>query len=159
MALLPNAGPPLPMTHTPIPAAEMMRLARALRSAVGGEPVTVEAVSRVAEEEGAPVSHVYAAMAMDPNLAPAKVHDILVAICVGSCQAQGAIPVLEVLLEERQRRQARGARAFDILPRSCLDLCSHSPACMSRTPNAMQAHPQLTPEKTHALVSELCDGE
>jgi NADH:ubiquinone oxidoreductase subunit E len=146
------------MTHEPIPAPEMVRLARALRTAAGGEPITLAVVARVAEEEGAPVAHVYAAMAMDPNMAPAKESDVLVAVCVGSCQAQGAVPVLEALLETRGERLAAGQGAFDVLPRSCLDLCSHSPVCMTRTPQAMKAHPRMTPDEVRALMAEICDA-
>ena len=155
MSLLPNAGPPLAMTHQPISPAEMMRLALALRSALNGEPVSVELVERIAAAEDAPAAHVYAAMAMDPNMAPQIEHDVLVAICVGSCQAQGAIPILQTLLEERAARVSDNRPAFDILPRSCLDLCPHSPVCMTRTPTDLKAHARLTPEKVRALLPEI----
>jgi len=156
MALLPNAGPPLPKTHDPLQLAVLLRLAGALRAAAAGAPVTVALVERIASEQGVPTAHAYAALALDPNLAPANEHEVMVAICVGACQGQGAVPVLAALLQTRAERVAAGRPAFDVLPRTCLDMCSHSPVCMSRSKAGVSAHPRLSPEGVRALVVELC---
>src|SRR5687767_1967793 len=99
MALLPNSGPPLPPTHKPLDPALVNRLATALASKAAGKRVTLEMVQAVAREQNAKDSEVYAAMAFNPNLVFALEQPTLIAVCVGSCQAQGAIPNLAELLK------------------------------------------------------------
>ena len=157
MPLLPNAGPPRPRTHEPIAPAEMMRLRGALQAALAGTPATVEAVAEVARQQDVPLSHAYAALATDPNLSIDVSQPVLVAICVGVCQEQGAIPNLERLLELRAERVAAGKPAFDVIPRTCLDMCAHAPVCLSRSPHGQAAHPRLTAAGVDELVAALCD--
>ena len=157
MALLPNAGPPLPTTHRPIPPSTMMELRDALVAKCDGGKVTEAIIHQVAEENGVPFCAAYAAISVDPNLVLAVKHDTLVAICVGPCQLQGAIPALEALLAERQRRIDTGDTSFDIIPRTCLDMCAHSPACLSRSADGQQkVHPQMRPEDVAELAKSIC---
>ena len=157
MPLLPNQGPPLPATHTPIPFPEMARLKDAVRAQCPDGRVSVEAVEKVAKELGAPRAHVYVSLALDPNLVIQTGSEVLVAVCVGTCQAQGAVDNIEKLLAVRESRLAAGEKAFDILPRTCLDLCAHSPAAMSRSPHGTAAHPQLKPDAIEEMICTLCE--
>ena len=155
--LLPNQGPPLKLTHDPIPPEEMMRLRDALRTRCQDSKVTMDVIEQVASSSNAPRAHVYASAALDPNLVIDAETNVLIAICVGTCQGQGAIENLETLLKIRSERKQAGKRIFDVVPRTCLDMCVHSPIAMSRSPHGMAAHPKLTKEQIDELVTTLCD--
>src|SRR5687768_5598080 len=100
MALLPIAGPPLPTSHAVVDPQKLIGLAQKLSEHAAGKRVTLAMVDAVAAAEKVPRAHVYAAMAMDPNLVFAVEQETLLAVCVGGCQAQGALTNLEALLRE-----------------------------------------------------------
>lgn len=157
MAMLPNQGPPLAATHAPIPPQRMFQLTGALRQRAQGGRVTMAIVEEVAQQESAKIAEVYAALALDPNLGFEIGQDVLIAICVGGCQAQGAIANLEKLLELRRERLAQQKPAFDVIPRTCLDMCAHSPVCISRSRHGQAAHPRLKVTDVAEIVDSLCD--
>lgn len=157
MALLPNQGPPRPKTHTPMPPDLVMRLRAALLTHLAGQPATLAAIEAVAAAEKAEVAQVYATLAFDPSFVVDVSHETLIAICVGVCQEQGALDNLKRLLERRHERLAAGKPAFDIIPRSCLDMCAHSPVCLSRGPHGQAAHPRLKPEGVDELLGALLE--
>jgi NADH:ubiquinone oxidoreductase subunit E len=157
MALLRNSGPPLPNTHVPMDPAKTQRLRTALAAKSAGKRVTMEMIDAVAAAESATPAEVYASMAFDPNLVFAIELPTLFAVCVGGCQSQGAIANLAKMLELRAERLAAGKPAFDVLVRSCLDMCPHSPVAMSRSKHGQAAHPKLSPDALPEIVSTLCD--
>jgi len=156
MSLLPHAGAPLPVTHEPIPAEELNRALAALRALLGDRPATVELVQQAAQQADVSLACAYAALAFDPNLRVDASQETLIAICVGGCQQQGALANLEALLQERAARLEAGKPAFDLLPRSCLDMCPHSPVCLSRSKQGSRAHPRLRADDVPTMIAELC---
>jgi hypothetical protein len=157
MALLPNAGPPIPSTHKPIDPALTAKLAASLAARAGSGRVTMTHVDAVAAEHSATRAQTYAAMATNPNLVFDISQPTLLAVCVGGCQMQGAIPVLQKLLDTREERLGAGKKAFDVVVRTCLDMCPHSPVAISRSPHGQAAHPRLSPEGVGEIISALCD--
>ncbi|MEZ4272102.1 MAG: hypothetical protein R3C68_11940 [Myxococcota bacterium] len=157
MALLPNRGPPLSATHQPLDPAVQQKLKQALVDIAKGERLNMEMVQTVAQTHACSLAQVYAAMALDPNLVFDMQHDVLVAICVGACQAQGAIENLETLLRLRQERLQAGHASFEIVARHCLDMCAHSPVCLSRSAHGQAAHPRLKATEIPEIISTLCD--
>lgn len=157
MPLLPNQGPPVAPTHAPIPPPRMYELMQALWQRAQGARITLAMIDEVAQQHGAKPAEVYAAMAINPNLALDVSQEVLIGVCVGGCQAQGAIPNLEKLLELRAQRLTEQKKAFDIIPRTCLDMCAHSPVCISRSSHGQAAHPRLQAKEIPAIIDALCD--
>jgi len=156
--LLPNQGPPTAATHEPIPLPEMFRLRNALMQAAPDFRLTDAILESVAEAEEAPLEHVYAAAGTHPQFVFQPQNDVLLAVCTGGCQSQGAIENLKKFIETRKdRAQADGKKNFDIMPRACLDMCPHAPVVMSRGPHGTAAHPKLTPDGVNELIDALCD--
>jgi len=158
MALLPNIGPPLPVTHQALDPVLMMRLAAAVREHCAGAAVTLDAIDAVAASEKAPASHVFASIPMDPNLVLDIRDDVLIAVCVGGCQAQGAIDILDELMKIRAERVASSKSTYAIVPRTCLDICAHSPVCISRSALGQAAHTRLKPQGIAEIIAAICDG-
>lgn len=158
--LLPNLGPPVANTHDAIDEIELRELAQALEKKASELPdgrLAPEMINSVAEQHNKPHSHAWAAMALNPNLVPAISHETLFAICLGKCQLQGAIPNLEKLLELREQQISQGKPAFDIVPRSCLDMCPHAPVAISRSQHGQAAHPKLKPDSVAEIIDTLCN--
>ena len=158
MSLLPNSGPPLPQTHEPLSEEVMETLRDAVRAKAGTSPISFALLQEIAAEHNVPVSHVYSGMALDPNLVPELKHEALFAVCTSTCQKQGALENIDKLAEILQVRQNDGKPGFDIVSRNCLDMCSHSPVVLSRSPMGMAAHPQTHPDKLDEIVQAICDS-
>lgn len=159
--LLPNLGPPIANTHDPIPQDQLLQLAKALEEAAKEFPdgrLPAEAIDDVAQKNGLPRTHAWAAMALNPNLIPQISNETLFGICVGQCQLQGAIPTLEKLLELRDKQIADKKPSFDIVPRHCLDMCPHAPVAISRSPHGQAAHPKLKPDAVPEIIDALCNS-
>ena len=159
--LLPNLGPPAENTHDPIAETDLLDLARALEQQSKEQPngrLPPEVIDEVAQNNEQPRSHAWAAMALNPNLVPEISSETLFAICVGKCQLQGAIPNLETLLELRDKQVAEDKKLFDIVPRSCLDMCPHAPVAISRSQHGQAAHPKLTPDSLPEIIEALCNS-
>jgi NADH:ubiquinone oxidoreductase subunit E len=113
-------------------------LARALHEALdatGAKALTSSMIDGVAEAQGCERAHAWVAAGLDPTLelAVPKGAPVLVGMCVGQCQLQGAVPILERFLEERDRRVAAGLPDYELLPRRCLDMCSRAPVVLCQT--------------------------
>jgi NADH:ubiquinone oxidoreductase subunit E len=157
MPLLPNAGPPRPITHQAIDHQVLINLATLVETKAQGGPARMPILEEVAESENVPLSHVVASLGVNPQIIPDVDSQTLIAICVGTCQGQGAIPVLDKLLELKKERDANAKPSFSIVPRSCLDMCAHSPVCISRSAHGQAAHPRLKPEQVQETIDALCD--
>ena len=154
--LLPNAGPPLPQTHQPMDPGELFRLRNSILTKHPDGKVTHESLQEIATTENVPPSHVYAASAVDPNIVVPITNETLFVICTGACQAQGSLENLDKFVELRNSRVSEGKKAFDILPRNCLDMCPHSPVAISRSALGQVAHPKLQSKDIADIVEQLC---
>ena len=156
--LLPNAGPPLPQTHTPVDPSELFRLRNAILATHPDGKVSHEALQAIAKTEDVPASHVYASSALDPNIILPIEAETLFVVCTGACQAQGALENLDAFIASRNTREGLGKKLFDILPRNCLDMCPHSPVTISRSTLGQVAHPKLKAADIGEIVEQLCDA-
>src|SRR5438105_2199065 len=103
-----------PPTHRPVELDRLLRLASALEDAAPDGRVTPERLEAVAEDEGAPRTHLLAAAALVPGLSVPRLHPCALVHCVGACQQWGALDRLEQSLRARDARLARGAEGFDV---------------------------------------------
>ena len=159
MSLLRNAGPPRPVTHQRIDPLKLKDIAERLENFLDGQPTTPALMRQFSEEEGVVLSHAYAGLAVAPQIMPPIDSETLIAICVGDCQEQGALENLEELLELKDGLDQKGSPSFSIVPRHCLDMCAHSPVCISRSPHGQAAHPRLKKESLQEMVSQLCETD
>jgi NADH:ubiquinone oxidoreductase subunit E len=121
-----------------------------------GERVTLAMVQEAAARHAVSLEQAYAALAFNPQLVFDFQCETLLACCVGGCQAQGALDNLRELLRLRAERLAAGRPSFDIVPRTCLDMCAHAPVCLSRSQHGQAAHPRLKPADLPGITEALC---
>jgi len=102
----------------------------------------------------------WAPLAINPNLRLEIKSDTLFAGHPDRCQGQGqgAIPILEKLLANRDQRLEEGQESFDIVLGHCLDLCDNAPVVRSKSAHGQPVHPNLKPENLEEIISTLCDS-
>jgi NADH:ubiquinone oxidoreductase subunit E len=150
-------GSSRPPTHRPLELEKLVRLSIELRDvAVDGE-VTPEIVEGVACDQGVPRGHVYAALAVSPDLRLRPSAAVAFTVCAGGCQQWGSLERLEQLLAARELRLARGAPAFDVRTRSCLDKCDFGPTILVETPHGTVFVLMATKDKVDAALAEIED--
>ena len=133
-------------------------LGDALDEAAQGRQVDAALMTEIASSEGAPVSHMYVAAGMDPELDWKVEHPVTFVVCTGECQSWSAVDRVQWLLDERARRLKAGEPAFDIQSRGCLNACDHPPAIMSHSSEGQALHANATPESLQEAISVLVDG-
>jgi NADH:ubiquinone oxidoreductase subunit E len=148
-------APPVFSSAVAPEVAARVRAALAARALAGA--VAPPDVDAVAAELAIPLAHAYIALGLDPTLILVPTTEVALAICVGGCQLQGALPLLEGLLVERSARLATGRPSFDVQPRGCLDLCPGAPAMLSRSAVGVMRHVRMTREQVPPLLAELLD--
>lgn len=139
---LPIAGgpsrPPTPPSHQPLDLRRLMKLGVDLEDALeeeGAEVVTPELIDSIADEQGVPATHLWAAAAMTTQLPFATVEKVRFVVCVGGCQGWGALDRLDQLLDIREQRLGGGLAGFDIHAKGCLDQCGKAPSIVVHTPD------------------------
>ena len=157
--ILPNAGSPLPQTHTPVELPELFRLRNVILEKKPDGKISHENLKAIADTEQVPASHVYAASAVDPNIVLPLEHETLFVVCTGACQAQGALENIDKLIEIREKNLSENKASFDILPRNCLDMCPHSPVAISRSRLGQVAHPRLKATDIPEILNQLLSND
>lgn len=122
----PNRSP----THREIEMNRLAGLGLEVEELAEGGPVTPERVIALAEEQGKPASHYYAAVALatEVELPTAPVTAVF---CVGKCQSWGALDCVEAAATAWEQRGG----GFAIAVKSCLDRCAEAPVVQLRTPD------------------------
>jgi NADH:ubiquinone oxidoreductase subunit E len=148
-----------PPTHAPVDLTRLLRLGGELEEAAPAGVLTAEIIEDVAQSQGAPRSHVYAAAAVATQLGFERRHPVALVVCAGNCQQWGALEGLEQILQLRERRLADGKPAFDVRTRPCLDRCDFSPMVALETKDGVAAIPFANREKVAAAVSAVLDED
>lgn len=122
----PNRSP----THREIELARLPGLGLELEELAEDGPLTATRIAELAEEQGKPPSHYYAAVALATELT-LPTAPITAVFCAGKCQSWGALECLDAAAELHDRRG--GGFAIDV--RACLDRCADAPVVELRTPD------------------------
>ena len=155
----PQGGPPLIPTHKPIDMMSLYEIFATVRTMAQDGPIKLSELEALAETEGVPRTHAYAATMFDPTIALEMEGDASVIVCTGKCQMFGSIELLEELLKIRDARKVEGAAPINVLPRSCLDQCDFPPVMMSKSKHGLCAHKFAKMEELPEIVETICsDG-
>lgn len=152
----PGGGPGVP-THPTVPMENLIKLAQALMAASGGEPFSLELAQKVADDNDAPLSHVFAGAGI-MGIRPEQTGDIAFVVCVGGCQGFGALDCIDDLIKLRKDRAGADKRLFDVHPVSCMDRCQLAPAVRVHTPDGVGFLPSAKADALTVAVAEVCDG-
>ena len=116
-------------------------------------PVTPDRVIALAEEQGKPPSHYYAAVALATELElPAA--PVTAVFCAGKCQSWGALDAIDAAATRWEQR--RGAFAIGV--RTCLDKCFDAPVCELRTPSGTATILRAKPDEVVAAIDDALDA-
>jgi hypothetical protein len=147
-------------THQEISPARLAQLALDLDDAAegaSGRPLEHETIALLAERQGIPVSHYYAAAPLtDVSLSqaqPAKID-----FCVGACQRWGALECIDSAAARLAQLKAEGKPGFNIAVRQCLDKCERAAVCRITTQDGTCFLTETTAETLAATLSELEAG-
>ena len=121
----PNRSP----THRDLDPARLPGLGLELEELAEDGPVTPARVIALAEEQGKPVSHYYAAVALATDL-ELPTAPVTAVVCAGKCQSWGALDCLDAAAAAYDRHGG-----FAIAVRPCLDRCADAPVVELRTPD------------------------
>ena len=155
----PGGGSPPTPTHQPIDMMSLYELFGSIREIAEGGVVTITAIEDLAEREGVPRTHAYAAMMFDPTIALETEGSTSINVCTGRCQMFGAIDVLEELLVARDTRKANGDSPLNVIPRSCLDQCDFPPVLMSKSPNGLCTHRFAKSAELPEIIEAICSED
>ena len=146
-----------PPTHKPLDMQRLMRIATELEEAFEMSEhasLSPEAVDELADEIGAPASHVYAAAAMMTELPMDESAPIRFELCAGGCQSWGALPLIDKLSVAHAQRRENGEAGFGIVARRCIDKCAEAPVVLIRTPDGTAGLLKATPEALDEALSQ-----
>ena len=110
----------------------------------------------LADENGVPVSRMFAGAAEMDDITFARTSDVLFQVCTGQCQSWGALDRLEHLMTLRGHRIQSNYVVFDIEARTCLDRCAHAPAMIVHTPDGVAALDRVEDIDLDEAVEQLC---
>jgi hypothetical protein len=114
-----------------------------------GGPLTADRLLRYAEEQGKPVSHYYAAVALATEL-ELPTEPVTAVFCAGKCQSWGALDAIDAAALVWEKRGG----GFAIGVRSCLDKCEEAAVCQIRTPSGTATLVRVKPEDVTQALSE-----
>ena len=136
-------------THRDVDMNKLAGLGMEVEELAEGGPLTTDRLVRYAEEQGKPVSHYYAAVALATELdLPAA--PVTAVFCAGKCQSWGALDAID---EAATQWEKRGG-GFAIGVRSCLDKCEDAAVCQIRTPDGTATLVKVKPEDVKAALDE-----
>jgi NADH:ubiquinone oxidoreductase subunit E len=135
----------------------LLRLAKQLDGIAGDGVVTAQAVETLAAELGIPIEDLYAGLGTSTQTTLALEHDQQFVVCIGGCQARGALPCVETLLTIRSKRLGAGKSGFDVVPRQCLSRCGYAPVVEVRSKDGDAVITAATPKSVAGAVKELLD--
>lgn len=117
-----------------------------------GGPVTPDRLLALAEEQGKPPSHYYAAVALATEIELPTL-PVTAVFCAGKCQSWGALDAIDRAAEEWEKRGG----GFAIAVRSCLDKCEEAPVCELRTPSGTATLLRVKPEQVSEAIAAALD--
>jgi hypothetical protein len=141
----PNRSP----THRDVDMNRLAGLGMEVEELAEGGPLTADRLLRYAEEQGKPVSHYYAAVALATEL-ELPTEPVTAVFCAGKCQSWGALDAIDAAADVWEKRGG----GFAIGVRSCLDKCEDAAVCQIRTPSGTATLVRVKPEDVTQALSE-----
>jgi hypothetical protein len=145
MGNIPNRSP----THRDVDMNRLAGLGMEVEELAEGGPLTTDRLLRYAEEQGKPVSHYYAAVALATELELPEA-PVTAVFCAGKCQSWGALDAIDAAAEAWEKRQG----GFAIGVRTCLDKCEDAAVCQIRTPAGTATLVRVKPEDVTQAIDE-----
>jgi NADH:ubiquinone oxidoreductase subunit E len=140
-----------------IDMSTLLRWAKELESIAAEGGVTAQELEAHAKELGVPVEDLYAALGTSTQATLALEHEQQFVVCIGGCQARGALSCVETLLSIRDKRLGAGKSGFDVVPRQCLNRCGYAPVVEVRSKDGGAVITAATPKSVASAVKELLD--
>jgi hypothetical protein len=137
-------------THRDIDIHKLAGLGMEVEELAEGGPLTPERMLALAEEQGKPASHYYAAVALATEL-ELPTAPVTAVFCAGKCQQWGALDLLDRAALEAEKRPG----GFAIGVRSCLDKCEDAPVCELRTPSGTATLLRAKPDELAAALADV----
>ena len=156
----PKPVPSRPATHGSLDLTQLMRLGGEVEEALnmaGDDALDVALLEDLAGDLGVPISHLFAAAALTTQLPFAQGDGPAFTVCAGGCQRWGALPVLEALVVERERRAQAGEPTFEIHAKRCLDQCDKAAVVAVRTQHGTGLLAEVTPESAREAARLACE--
>lgn len=148
MGTMPNRS----TTHRDIDMHKLAGLGMEVEELAEGGPLTPDRILALAEEQGKPPSHYYAAVALATDLELPAAAPVTLTFCAGKCQSWGALDAIDRALAEWEKRPGK----FAISVRTCLDKCEDAAVCEVRTPGGTATLVRVKPDDvTEALATVL----
>jgi hypothetical protein len=141
----PNRSP----THRDVDMNRLAGLGMEVEELAEGGPLTADRLLRYAEEQGKPVSHYYATVALATEL-ELPTEPVTAVFCAGKCQSWGALDAIDAAADVWEKRGG----GFAIGVRSCLDKCEDAAVCQIRTPSGTATLVRVKPEDVTQALSE-----
>jgi NADH:ubiquinone oxidoreductase subunit E len=135
----------------------LLQLARKLEERATNGVVAAQDLKTIASELELPVEDLYAALGTSMQTSLALEHEQQFVVCIGGCQAKGALSCVETLLEIRAQRLGAGQAGFDVVPRQCLSRCGYAPVVEIRSKDGDAVLTAATPKSVAGAVKELLD--
>lgn len=143
-----NRSPNRSPTHREIEMTRLAGLGLEVEELAEDGPVTPARIQALAEEQGKPPSHYYAAVALASEL-ELPTAPVTAVFCVGKCQSWGALDCVDAAAAAHD---ARGG-GFAIGVRSCLDRCEDAPVVELRTPAGTAVLVRARPDEVTAAIA------
>ncbi len=145
MGNTPNRSP----THRDVDMGKLAGLGMEVEELAEAGPLSPGRLIALAEEQGKPVSHYYAALALATEL-EAPTAPVTAVFCAGKCQAWGALDAIDRAAAVWEKRGG----GFAIGVRSCLDRCEDAAVCQIRTPSGTATLVRIKAEDVAAALEE-----
>lgn len=146
MGNTPNRSP----THRDVDMNRLAGLGMEVEELAEAGPLTTDRLLRYAEEQGKPVSHYYAAVALATECALPEDAPVTAVFCAGKCQSWGALDAIDAAALVWEKRGG----GFAITVRSCLDKCEDAAVCQLRTPSGTATLVRVKPDDVTAALEE-----
>ena len=143
-------------THSPVDLNRLMKLGVSIDDAAEDEEIEHSALDDLAYDAGEGIERFYAACALTTDVKIKREHDVAFEVCVGKCQAWGALPMVESLTKQKEALEEKGSPSFDIVAKSCLDKCNKAAVVMAKTPSGTVLLEEATIDDVKKAVEELC---
>ena len=142
--------------NEPFDAMDLFDLAEELKDRnTEGQELNDATFGEISEEYFVPLSDVYAALSLVPELNFRRKFDTLFQVCVGRCQFNGGAPLLRKIVDMKLEEKL----PVDLVAVSCLDCCDDAPIMRSSGPNGSFNHPKITPEGLQEIIKALLEDE
>ncbi len=145
MSTIPNRS----TTHRDVDMGRLASLGLELEELAETGPLTTDRVIELAEEQGKPASHYYAAVALATEL-ELPTAPVTAVFCAGKCQSWGALDAIDAAVAAWEKQPG----AFAIGVRTCLDKCFDAPVCELRTPAGTATLLRCKPAEVVAAIAD-----